>query len=555
MADLIITQRETEDIDSMELSWEEKLWRQHEKELEATRPVSTRISGTAYKAVRLLFAEPFRGFDFVQDLLDGAQVIQRQIPGQEILDDIAVVTVQNVRELAKKIKWGYDTTHRYLLVFCALGLIHKQRHEGKLQILFPLKIYFPSPNVVDTLDKIIETSRPKARQLARQVRERYVLAEYEITAEVTDDPSLRPPQPLLNQIEDILSIEGIDYERRRRLTLKIAKDVIVKVMRSTSSHTNEKEPSASTNISCPIPAASEAKIALPAASEIKTRAEATLPARFSSVSNIQTPPKTVVATTTPISQQKTTQHNENTSGSDNTAQDQKVSQLPKKSPTLPPAENNIAPNVIPALPPGIPKIGPEDQLDPEQTKISRINRVDITKYSQDFQRNVTLNVKEFILNNYINVTLRRELTIFFAETFDDDSSKAKFYPSTIDKCDPENIMKAMLHVLQSLHSTGYETISNKGAFFLGTCIRLQDENKKLSANTGALVRQYAHLTYENLLDALEVRAAEELESRKGAKQTSKHSRGMRYAKHGTNSQGQKQTSFRTKRGSKIPTEM
>src|SRR6266568_2338755 len=176
MEDLIITQREAEDIDNVEPDWEEELWRQHEKELEATRPIATRISGSAFKAIRLLFAEPFRGFDFVQDLLNGAQVIQCQLSDQESLDDVAVVTVQNVRELAKRIKWGYDTTHRYLLVFCALGLMRKQRYEGKLQILFPLTIYVPSPNVVDALDKIIETSRPKARQLARQVRERFVLA-------------------------------------------------------------------------------------------------------------------------------------------------------------------------------------------------------------------------------------------------------------------------------------------------------------------------------------------------------------------------------------------
>ncbi|GHO98078.1 hypothetical protein KSF_081260 [Reticulibacter mediterranei] len=186
--------------------------------LRRTDPSRTQI-------VQQIFGSPGNGPEILFQMLRFAEVKQMALPGMEGQTDVAVVSLQNLRELAKKIHYGYDTTHKYVIVFCALNLLVKVRQEGRIQLLFPLQHYAPPPTT-QALDKLIKYSRPKVRQFATRVKQRCIL--YGIISENGSQHKeySTGEQQLLRQLYDIIQDEKIEPAKRQRLFKRISSEII-----------------------------------------------------------------------------------------------------------------------------------------------------------------------------------------------------------------------------------------------------------------------------------------------------------------------------------------
>jgi hypothetical protein len=175
--------------------------------------------------VMQIFGSPGNGPEILFQMLRFAEVKQMALPGVEGQTDVAVISLQNLRELAKKIHFGYDTTHKYVIVFCALNLLVKVRQEGRIQLLFPLQHYAPPPTT-QALDKLIKYSRPKVRQFATRVKQRCIL--YGIISENGSQHKeySTTEQQLLRQLYAIIQDEKIEPAKRQRLFKRISSEII-----------------------------------------------------------------------------------------------------------------------------------------------------------------------------------------------------------------------------------------------------------------------------------------------------------------------------------------
>jgi hypothetical protein len=179
--------------------------------------------------IHKLFTGPGNGPAFLAQILRFAEVKQMAFPGIEGAADVAVITLQTIRELAKKIHWGYDTTHKYVVVFCALNLLVKSRSEGRIQLLFSLKQYTPPPTS-KALDDLISKSRPKVRQFATRIKHRCILYDIIQREETKGEGYSTLEQQLLQQLQSILQAEHIDQARRQRLTMRISSEIFSKLI-------------------------------------------------------------------------------------------------------------------------------------------------------------------------------------------------------------------------------------------------------------------------------------------------------------------------------------
>lgn len=216
-----------------------KIEQKHKKHIQIETPASTileQIDQSTLHIIQQLFTKPGNGMAFLASILHFAEVQQMALPGIEGTTNVAVISLQTIRELAQKIRWGYDTTHKYVVVFCALNLLMKRRSEGRIQLLFPLEQYTP-PSTLQALDKLIEHSRPKVQQFARRVKHRCIL--YDILPQergLMEEYSTRE-QRLLLQLQSILQDEHIEPVKRQRLLQRISSEVICQLL--TTSGTSE----------------------------------------------------------------------------------------------------------------------------------------------------------------------------------------------------------------------------------------------------------------------------------------------------------------------------
>jgi hypothetical protein len=132
-----------------------------------------RVDPQTLQVIDRLFPAPSSGLAFLARLLRRATVKQQAL-SEEFTQDVAVITVQSIRELATHIGWGYDTTHKYVVLFCALGLLSKRRVCGKVELSFAL-VRYTLPLTLDALDRLIAQSRPKVQSFAKKVKRRYLL--------------------------------------------------------------------------------------------------------------------------------------------------------------------------------------------------------------------------------------------------------------------------------------------------------------------------------------------------------------------------------------------
>jgi|SRR5579883_837835 len=136
--------------------------------------VSTeRVDPHTLQAVDQLFPSPCSGLEFLALLLRLAICKQMALANMEMAD-VAEISVQSIRMLAKKIGWSYESTHKYVVLFCALGLLIKSRENGLVKLRFPLCRYRP-PVSLQKLDELIAKARPKVVSCAKRVKRRFGL--------------------------------------------------------------------------------------------------------------------------------------------------------------------------------------------------------------------------------------------------------------------------------------------------------------------------------------------------------------------------------------------
>jgi hypothetical protein len=201
-----------------------------------------RVNPLTLQVVQHLFPQ---GIAFLALLLRYAVVKQFALPDWPAAVDAAVIHVSSLRQLAQMIGWSYDTVEKYVVVFCALGLLYKERSRSGTTLYFPLGRYVP-PATLDHLDEIEQDYRPKAQAFARRVRRRFLaifpaLATEPAPAEAATDSVSSGPVPFnllgtLLDIECILRDEGIELspEQLRRVRIKVAGTLRYRCTQTTS---------------------------------------------------------------------------------------------------------------------------------------------------------------------------------------------------------------------------------------------------------------------------------------------------------------------------------
>jgi len=163
-----------------------------------------------------------KGLTFLNALLRHAQVKRLALPhlGLSEIGEVAVIQIHSIREFSKKIGWGYDTTNKYMMLFCQLQLLYKHRQRTHSCLYVPLsRVRLPSPGVLDQL----QNYRPKVAQFADSVKRRFHLIYKQV-------PSLAPripdtPTPdlsgILADIRQILSSKQVDDDQQQQLLTEI----------------------------------------------------------------------------------------------------------------------------------------------------------------------------------------------------------------------------------------------------------------------------------------------------------------------------------------------
>ena len=192
--------------------------------------VSDQIDQKILQLIDKIFAPPAKGIEFIVRFLAQAEVKQNVLlPNDEMGEQVAIVTLKNVRELAKRIHWGYDTTHKYVVVMSCLNLLFKRRTSENIQLIFPLQGYAP-PSSFQALDHLIHDSRPKVQQFARRIRQRCAL--YNIVQGEENISDKRYERQLIQALLEILQSEGVETELRRRIIMRFTSEILNRLLRS-----------------------------------------------------------------------------------------------------------------------------------------------------------------------------------------------------------------------------------------------------------------------------------------------------------------------------------
>ena len=186
--------------------------------------------------IEKIFPAPSHGLDFLARLLRNAQVVQTVLPGLEESGSlVAVISTRTIRLLANSIHMAYDTTHKYVATFCALGLLYRSKQNQQRSFVFPLQRYNP-PSSLQALDRLISQSRPKVQQFAKGVKKRFLeLNPGFIRSEVLERPTTdvardnRWLKTIFAPMLDIMLAEGIERTQGQRIVARVVNEVLGKI--------------------------------------------------------------------------------------------------------------------------------------------------------------------------------------------------------------------------------------------------------------------------------------------------------------------------------------
>ena len=184
------------------------------------------------------------GIQFLARILRQASIKQLALPELAFpeVTDVAVITVQSLRALARLIGCSYDTTEKYIVVLSRLRLLHKKRFRRQITLHFPLcRCQVPEPEALESLDY-----RPKVTSFAGQVKRRMILLRTSTRIEpppssltVVQDKAQHLAPQLLEDIRKIVQQE-VDSETGSRLLLKIEGAVRYRCTQSQSLLSEQK---------------------------------------------------------------------------------------------------------------------------------------------------------------------------------------------------------------------------------------------------------------------------------------------------------------------------
>src|SRR5579884_3776264 len=185
-----------------------------------------RVDSTRLRLIHQLFPASTTtdggGLVFLARLLDLATPSCRAARDGE--PEGAVIAVQSIRELARRIGWSYDTTHKYVVLFCALGLLfkRKRRGDGKVELAVAQGSYRP-PRSLEALDRLIASSRPKVQSYARKVRRRYLhLYGEQMPAEEPGPAAIPELDECIRRIQHLIEREPSSAQREALIRALLA---------------------------------------------------------------------------------------------------------------------------------------------------------------------------------------------------------------------------------------------------------------------------------------------------------------------------------------------
>jgi hypothetical protein len=133
-----------------------------------------RIHPSTRQIIHALFPAHTRGEAFFLGLLANATIKPYVLPGkpEEVNEDAAVVSVmQGCDELCQRVALSYDTTHMYLVIFRALGLLYEEKQGKQTLFHIPLNAYKPPSDLPERLRQLKEHYLDKRPRLRRRVDE------------------------------------------------------------------------------------------------------------------------------------------------------------------------------------------------------------------------------------------------------------------------------------------------------------------------------------------------------------------------------------------------
>ncbi len=189
-----------------------------------------RVDPYTLRVIDMLFPG-HHGTKFLAGLLRLAEAKQLALPelGLSEIADVAVITVQSLRTLAKQLGLSYDTTEKYIVLFSTLCLIYKKRYRRQVVLHFPLcRCRLPDPEVLDQLQEMRVSQerckyRPKVRTFAQQVKARLLQLWQTQSVVATAHSTAEADDFVYAWLDDICRIvnQEVDSETASRLLPKI----------------------------------------------------------------------------------------------------------------------------------------------------------------------------------------------------------------------------------------------------------------------------------------------------------------------------------------------
>ena len=198
---------------------------------EPAGPVGEGVDRSTLQLVANLFPAETRGRVFFARFLERAAVEKSVIP--DATRDTVYICTQSIATLGGELGLSNDTTHKYVKLYMALGLLRKQKFMGRLAFLLFVGIYHPPQTLEGHLDSLIQHSRPKLRTMAMDVKARcqiYGLISQDLLSS-------------LEQLQALLHVEKGTSRRTLEQRLAQAQYITSKILRTVlTSHLPAESP-------------------------------------------------------------------------------------------------------------------------------------------------------------------------------------------------------------------------------------------------------------------------------------------------------------------------
>jgi hypothetical protein len=477
---------------------------------------SPQLGGVAYERVHpstrciieALFPPHTRGVAFLHGLLTIATAMPYVLPDDsgEVREDIAVVSVkQGCDELRQRVHMAYDTTHMYLVIYRALGLLYEEKRGKQTLFRIPLHAYQPPSDLSERLRQLQEhyrEKRPRVRRLVQKIIERIApLTLVDAGQPPLIEPSLLHPNPLLPSTELLLRIQrGLSSMGVKDPDGHIAMCVAVEVIRADQTSQQDSSQNTSTGRFAPENLPTPQK-------ESGGKADS---------HSAESTPFDVLVTASMMSDELNPPRSQQ---SDHAEVDS------CELASTPPSTNATARA-------GFAAANPAAQEDAIELDSLRAN-VTINQYSK------------YITLMMTNVTLREQFQRFFATILDDDETQWRRYNPLFQELsrtiplEPEAITAALVETLVIRHT--YQSLTKPGGYFTKNC---RAYCRKIPPHVHDLLKTYEHMTYEALLSSLKTdgtqRISQDLSSQRKSARPGCASAPYSFSAQGKGGRGMKQ---------------